>query len=111
MKKMLLIISLVLAGCATAQQGTVSGYRWMGDPAQHPAGDNPAALAADQCRWEVRQAAMSRQQPTYVGTGGFNDPQMGMAANQLAAALAATPGPALLDECMAAKGWRLEFRH
>ncbi|MHB1140665.1 MAG: hypothetical protein ACYC1T_02750 [Sulfuricaulis sp.] len=62
--------------------------------------------ALAECRWEVRQMEMSRQRPAFAGTGGFNDPQMGMAAANLAAIAASMPpGPAVMDECMAAKGF------
>jgi hypothetical protein len=109
MKKTLLVISLVLAlsGCATGRE-TVSHYRWMGNPSEpHDLGELQAADA--QCRWEVRQASMGRPQ-TPLYTGGYNDPQIGGAMAALGGALAATPGPGLVDACLAAKGWRLEFR-
>lgn len=62
--------------------------------------------ALAECQWEVRQMAMSRQRSAFAGIGGFNDPNMGMAAANLAAiAASAPPGPAVMDECMAAKGF------
>lgn len=109
MKKILLAISLVVAlsGCATDRE-VVSHYRWMGNP-EIPHGLGDLKTADAQCRWEVRQASMGRPQ-TPLYTGGYNDPQMGGAMAALGAALASTPGPGLTDECLAAKGWQLEFR-
>jgi hypothetical protein len=109
MKKILPVISLILAlsGCASGREVTAY-YRWMGDPAQN----SQERLEADnaQCRWQVRQASMGRPYPPQQGYGGYNDPQMGAGMAGLTAAIMATPGPGLMDECLAARGWRLEGR-
>lgn len=115
MKKMLFVISLaaVLSSCATGQR-TVSAYHWTGDPDEsHGIGDLKTAAA--QCEWEIRKTTIARPSAApqyYPGYGGYNDPQMGMAAANIAAIAASMPpGPAVLDECLAAKGWRLVDRH
>lgn len=110
MKILLLATSLILAlsGCAHQQQNTVTHYRWVGDQS---VASTQARLEGDfaQCRYDVRKLAMSRPQPAFSPVRGYNDPNMGAAANNMAAAFAGQISPSVIEECMSARGWRAEY--
>jgi len=90
------------------QQAAAAGCPSVSDQAAPYDGSERVAFerALAECRWEIRQMTINRQQPAYRNYG-YNDPQMNMAANNIAAAIASMPpGPAVMDECLAAKGFR-----